>query len=244
MKKSRITIKDISEKAGVSYQTVSRALRNEDTKKETVEKVRRIAAELGYRPNVAARTMVTSRSGLLAVFLPELASSFYHAILEGIEDAANRRGYNLLVYIYSNMNLEQKIDTILSYAVEGMIIFASRFSKHSLSELLRHNVPMVFVNSHDIPHNASSIAVDYAAGIESGLGHLRDLGQRSTAAKHGGCGRMPESMTTHRCKSRALTRAADNPLHRSGGDSAFGRPRTHEDVPAGGFRPPLAKICG
>ena len=88
----KVTIKDIAKAAGVSYQTVSKALLGKgEIKEETAEKIRKIAKEKGYVPSRTARAMATKKSQLIAVFLPQIASSFYNKFLQGIENLASQR---------------------------------------------------------------------------------------------------------------------------------------------------------
>ncbi len=65
--------------------------------------------------------MATRKSQLLAIFLPQIASSFYHTILQGIENLANQHDYSVLLYLFHNANIENKLEAILSYQVEGIL---------------------------------------------------------------------------------------------------------------------------
>ena len=175
----KTTIKDIAREAGVSYQTVSKALRGTGSVNEvTAQKIKKIARDIGYIPSIAARAMTTRKSQLIAIFLPQIASSFYHTILQGIENLANEHDYSVLLYLFHNTSLENKLETILSYQVEGIIIFENHFSIRLLSRFHANNIPILFVNSTDIPSDANQIAIDACYGLQLAFAHLAELGHR------------------------------------------------------------------
>lgn len=175
----KVTIKDIAKKAGVSYQTVSKALRGTGSVNEgTAERIKRIAREKGYIPSLAARAMATKKSQLIAVFLPQIASSFYNKVFEGIEYLAIHHNYSILLYLYENTNIEDKLETILSYQVEGIIIFENRFSLQSLNRFQANKISLLFVNSTDIPPNANHVVTDAYYGLQLAFEHLYNLNHR------------------------------------------------------------------
>lgn len=175
----KVTIKDIAKEAGVSYQTVSKALRGTGTVNvRTVERIKQIAREKGYVPSIAARSMATRKSQLVAVFLPQIASSFYNKILQGIEHLAIAHEYGILLYLFENTNVEERLETILSYRVDGIIIFENHFSLQSIHQFQTRNIPLLFVNSTDMPADASHIAIDAFYGLKLAFEHLHALGHR------------------------------------------------------------------
>ena len=176
----KVTIKDIAKEAGVSYQTVSKALRGTGSVNEdTAEKIKKIAREKGYVPSHAARAMATKKSQLIAVFLPQIASSFYNKILQGIENLAEKKGYGILLYLFENATIENKLETILCYQVDGIIIFENHFSLTILNRFKANKIPLLFVNSTDIPIDANHIAIDAHYGLRLAFEHLYALGHRS-----------------------------------------------------------------
>lgn len=175
----KVTIKDIAQAAGVSYQTVSKALLGKgEVNEATAAKIRDIAKAQGYIPNLAARAMANRKSRLIAVFLPQIASSFYNKFLQGLEHFANQQDYSILLYVFENTNLEDKLETILSYHVEGIVIFENHFSLTSLERFEANHIPLLFVNSTNIPPNANHIAIDGYYGLKLAFEHLHDLNHR------------------------------------------------------------------
>ncbi len=174
-----VTIKDIAKEAGVSYQTVSKALRGTGSVNEkTANKIKQIARAQGYIPSIAARAMATRKSQLIAIFLPQIASSFYNTFIQGIENLANRHNYSILLYLFENTNIEEKLETILAYQVEGIIIFENHFSLGTINRLKSGNIPLLFVNSTNIPPDASHIAIDAHYGLKLAFEHLYALNHR------------------------------------------------------------------
>lgn len=93
-----ITIKDVAESLGVSMMTVSKVLnRHPDISQGTRERVLAKVAELGYRPNVVARSLATRRTHTLGVVVPDLMHSFFAEVAVGVESVAVERGYYLLI---------------------------------------------------------------------------------------------------------------------------------------------------
>ena len=95
---TKVGIKDIAAKAGVSIATVSHALRNPGrVSEQTREKVLATADEMGYTPNNLARSLRTSRSGNIVAIIPDVADSHNSGIIKAIEKVAHSRGYSVLL---------------------------------------------------------------------------------------------------------------------------------------------------
>ena len=93
----RVTIKDIARLAGVSVTTVSRALNDApEIHSETRDKVLRVCREQGYRANLLARSLSSSRSKLLGLVVPDMANPFHAALALNIELCAQEAGYQLM----------------------------------------------------------------------------------------------------------------------------------------------------
>ena len=97
MARSRITIRDVAARAGVSHQTVSRVInQSKQVRPETRARVESAIAELGYRPNAIARNMAKGRTGTLACIAPNLTDYTFANIIDGAETEARQQGYFLL----------------------------------------------------------------------------------------------------------------------------------------------------
>jgi LacI family transcriptional regulator len=93
-----ITIKDIAERAGVSYATVSRALNNRSDVSSTTRKlICELAAEMGYQPNAIARSLVKRKSMNIALIVPDVSNPFFADITMAVNSAAENAGYTTMV---------------------------------------------------------------------------------------------------------------------------------------------------
>ena len=102
-----ITIKDIAERAGVSYATVSRALNNRsDVSSETRKLIMELAAEMGYQPNAIARSLVKRKSMNIALIVPDVSNPFFADITMAVNSAAENAGYTTMV---CNTTPERKV---------------------------------------------------------------------------------------------------------------------------------------
>ena len=92
------TIKDIAKKANVSIATVSRVINDRGGySEETKQKILTIAHMLGYSPNKSAVSLVSKKSDLIGIIMPQYATTFYGDVISGIEDEAYQRGYNVIL---------------------------------------------------------------------------------------------------------------------------------------------------
>lgn len=118
------TIKDVAAKANVSVATVSRVLNGlPGFSVETKKKVQESIASLGYHYNAVARNLKVKKTNTIAVLIPQVETTFYVKILSGIEDAANRLNYSVIVCHvggagnrtreYINMLMERQVDGII-----------------------------------------------------------------------------------------------------------------------------------
>ena len=91
-------IRDVARLAGVSVATVSRALSNpEKVSPESLEKVHKAIAEVGYRPNMLARNFRSARAYAVVVLVPDIANPFYSLFIRALEDRAHQKGYAVLL---------------------------------------------------------------------------------------------------------------------------------------------------
>lgn len=127
MASSKVTSLDVARLAGVSQSAVSRVFTpGASASKKTVEKVRKAAEELGYRPNVLARAMVSGKSGIIGLVVAYLNNQFYPEALERLTNALRERGYHVLVFLASNS--AGNVDCV----VAGNPGFPGRWHHHGL----------------------------------------------------------------------------------------------------------------
>lgn len=151
----RITIYDIARKMGISYTTVSRALRSQQgIAKETIEEVQKVAHEMGYKPNTIASSLRTNKSFSIAVLIPQINRAFISTLISGIEELAKEKGYHVMIYQShdSEQNEIEIVQSILARKVDGVIIsLAMQTNSYDhIQLLLDHHVPTVMCDRvHD-----------------------------------------------------------------------------------------------
>lgn len=144
-----VTLKDIAEKASVSPMTVSKIIRggNHRISKETEERVLKIAKDMGYVPNGAARSLKTRKSKTIGFVLPDIANPFFPEIARGLDDQAKKHGYSVLMCNTDNdANEEVKaFRKLAEKMVDGIVFIHSVANDNSMAHL-NLKVPVVYVD--------------------------------------------------------------------------------------------------
>ena len=176
---SRVTIRDVANRAGVSHQTVSRVINeSERVSPDTRARVEAAIDELGYRPNAMARSMARGRSGVLACIAPNLTDYTFASMIDGAEQEARKRGYFLL----SASAMTEEVFTSLvdelvtSRRAEGMIII-NPYQDGRYAHL-PPNYPIVMAGARPRSEAANSISLDDESVARQATLHLLDLGHR------------------------------------------------------------------
>lgn len=180
-----MTIKDIASVAGVSHTTVSRALRGHTRiSTETIERIQKIADELGYVPNTVARGLKTRRSRVLGVIVRRIDDPFFSEVLQGIEDVLQEADYSLfLAASRRNPDREREIMQAMGERqVEGVIVSSTQIQPEQLRQLGHFDVPMILINNQAIDEpDIHSVYHDDAFGSQQLIQHLIDLGHQRIA---------------------------------------------------------------
>jgi LacI family transcriptional regulator len=163
---------DVAKRAGVTVSTASRALaRPEMVRPETRERVELAAAELGYAPNRAARSLITGRSGVIAIVVPDLANTYFAHIARAVQQYARARSYEVMIVdIDDDANREQEFIESASTWVEGLIVCAAKRPHRTTAS----RIPMVFINRR--VRDSHSVLLDQHFIVEAQLRHLLELG--------------------------------------------------------------------
>jgi LacI family repressor for deo operon, udp, cdd, tsx, nupC, and nupG len=171
----RPTIYDVAAACGVAPSTVSRAFaRPGRVNAETAERIRQVAAEMGYRTNPLARALPTGRTSLLAVIVADVTNPFFFEILRGAEETATAAGYTLLVTdVQESVEAErQALDRVLPM-VEGLVLTTSRMSDSSIRVAAKQRPTVVLNRSMS---DIASVATDNSRGMRRAVEHLAMLG--------------------------------------------------------------------
>src|SRR5438067_733058 len=150
---------------------------------ETVDRVRRAAAELGYRVNRMARGLKTSRSFTIGMLIPDITNPFFPPIVRGAEDGLGEEGYTLVL---ANTDNDQEKEhrhlvRMLERQVDGLLLAMARRRDPLVEELLPGPTPVVLVNRTIDRGGVSAVIPDDQAGMTLAVKHLYRLGHRRLA---------------------------------------------------------------
>jgi LacI family transcriptional regulator len=179
------TLDDIAQRVKVSRVTVSKALRGHpDISDKTARLVRKVAEEIGYRPNIIARSLSARRSNMIGLVVPKIAHFFFGSVIEGIYNAAFSNNYETILTV-SQENPERErrhLQTLVSMRVDGIIISVSQGTRdleifHWIRKL---GVPLLFVDRQPspAPEGFSSVLVDDKGGTFRAIEHAISIGYR------------------------------------------------------------------
>ncbi|QSR29113.1 LacI family transcriptional regulator [Nocardioides sp. S5] len=177
------TLKEIAERAEVHVSTVSRVLRQSeppDGWSESAQRIKDIAAELGYQPNLAAASLRTRRSMTIGLVMPRLTDGVIATMFEGVEISARAAGYSVLLSSpQDDMDAQRAaIELLASRQVDGLLLSSlHRGAEGFLESLNLGQLPIVVFNRHadlDVP----SVTCDDRAGGRLAAEHLIELGHR------------------------------------------------------------------
>ncbi|WP_067792366.1 LacI family DNA-binding transcriptional regulator [Actinomadura formosensis] len=182
-----VTLQSIADQLGLHVSTVSRVLnakRGESGRAAspaTVERIRRLADELGYQPNPHATSLRTRRSNLVGVLVPRLSDIVLATIYEGIEEAAAEQGLSTFVTNTGDAPEAQRARTrmVIGRRVDGMIFGDAHADSHFLDEVAGRGVPFVLVNRRAGKH--PSVTCDDYLGGRLVAEHLLALGHDNVA---------------------------------------------------------------
>lgn len=181
------TIREVAAQAGVSVATVSRALNGSGpVGAEARRRVEAAVESLKYRPNSAARSLITRRTRMLGVLLPDLFGEFFSELIRGVDQAAQASGYHLL--LSSSHDDASDLEAALGGMhgrVDGLVTMAPKVDAQVLDELLPGNVPTVLLSSAYDGDAYGTLRIDSFGGARAMVAHLAEHGHRRIAVING-----------------------------------------------------------
>jgi DNA-binding LacI/PurR family transcriptional regulator len=170
---------DVAQLAGVSHQTVSRVLNDHPSvRPDTRDRVMSAIDQLGYRPNSAARILVTGRSEVLGVISFDTTLYGPASTVYGIERAAREAGYFVSIASLPALDVEsvrEAADRLIAQSVAGIMIVAPLMSAAEAITTLPSNLPVVLVQGGP-ETGAPEVIVDHESGARQAVEHLLGLG--------------------------------------------------------------------
>lgn len=175
---------DVARAAGVSHQTVSRVLNgSERVSAETRRRVEDAVLTLGYRRNLAARLLASSRSGLVGVASWGTSQFGPANVMLGLEEAAKATRYRLSRVSISEVTpaaFGEAVDILLEQAVEALVVIVPHRTVLRIAQSLTLGIPVVVVEG-DLSETPLTAGVDNVEGARIATQHLLDLGHRTVA---------------------------------------------------------------
>lgn len=169
-----VGIKDIAKKAGVSISTVSYALNGSPKVTEaTRNRIRAIADELHYVPNMAARTLKRQQTNIIGVYLTNYGGSFYGQLLEGVMDTLFAKGYEMIVCCgdKSHLFLPERM-------IDGAIILDATFSDEEIMRYAKRGHQIVVLDRELEHQNIRQVLLDNKAGATLAIDCLKYKSER------------------------------------------------------------------
>lgn len=184
--KKDVTIYDIAVKLNLATSTVSRALNNNPSiSKKTIEKIKKAAKEMGYRPNTLAASLRGNKTKTIGVLISKIDRPFLSSLISGIEVTAQESGYTVII-AQSHDSYEDEVKlakTLYSSRVSGVICSLAMDTKDTshFNNFIEKGVPLVFVDRVPRDFNTFRVMIDnYSVGYKA-TKHLIEQGCKRIA---------------------------------------------------------------
>lgn len=179
-----VTMKDIAQELGVSIGTVSKVLRNHpDISPETRDRVRKRMKELNYRPNLAARALVTGRTHTVGLVVPDLVHPFFGEVAGGLSKVLRKKSYSLIISS-SDEDAEQEnraIDQLLARRVDALIVASSQREAAFFFQIEKQKTPFVLIDRRPENGSVNFVGVNDEEVGRIATDHLIEVGCRRIA---------------------------------------------------------------
>ncbi len=180
------TIIDIAQRLKLSPSTVSRALHDHpDIKDSTKERVRNVARQFHYAPNVIAQSLKSNRTKTIGVIVPEIRHDFFSSAISGIEEIAYKSGYTIIL-CQSNESYEREVvntNLLMQHRVAGVIASISQNTKSGehFRHLLKHKISLLFFDRVWDDIDTDKVIIDDYKSSFNAVKYLIDKGRRRIA---------------------------------------------------------------
>ena len=185
-----VTLKDIARECKVSFSTVSKALKGSpEISIETTEFIKKKAQEMGYHPNIAARSLRTNRTyDIGVIFEDKTGAGFQHqyfaTIISGIQKVAFQKGYEMTFVGGDSTKNYDYYSHALARNYDGLAILSCDFTSSGITGLVKSEIPTVTLDYfYDLDHAA--VMSDYTTGINELLEYVISMGHKKIAMIHG-----------------------------------------------------------
>lgn len=178
--KTKITLKQIARELGVSISTVSKALKDSsEISEDTRDKVKAFAKLYNYRPNNIALSLKNRKTKTIGIIIPDIVHHFFTKVINGIEEIAVKRGYNVIVGL-SNESFDKEVlnmEMLANGSIDGFILSISKETLmqqdyHHFKEILEEGIPIVMFDRIVDEINCDKVVVDDFDGAKKAVQKL------------------------------------------------------------------------
>ena len=187
--KPRITLKKIAREFGVSISTVSKALKDShEIGEEKREKIKAFADFYNYKPNSLALQLRNQKTSVIGVIIPEIVHHFFSTVIDGIEQYANEKGYNVMVCLSNESHAKEvsNFGVLTNGSVDGLIVSIARETqemqdfKH-FNALIKDDFPLVLFDRIIEGMACDKVIIDDVGGAYKATNHLIEIGSKRIA---------------------------------------------------------------
>lgn len=186
-----VTIKDVSKRSGYSITTVSKALNNySDISDSTKKKILDLCEEMGYVPNLSARSLITQKSYTIGIVFEEttgvgLEHPLFSKVLNSFKSTVEGDGYDIM---FLSKSMGAKNGSYLEHSkrknVEGVLCLVGDFNSNEMQSLYRSKIPTICMDFAD--EGINYITSNNKQGLEQAVKYFKDLGHTKIANIYGG----------------------------------------------------------
>ena len=138
------------------------------------------AKKLGYKPNAIARMLITQRSGMVAVIISSTSNLVYPELLSRLTENLSAQNVKVLLFtLDGSEQLEDLLEQIWAYQVDGVIALAAHFDYRDITQFEQHHIPVVLYNRQVLDHPVNTVCVDHEQGIRQLIDLLINGGAKS-----------------------------------------------------------------
>lgn len=178
--KKKVTLKQIAKELDVSIATVSKALRDsKEISEDTRDKVKAFAKLYNYRPNNIALSLQNRKTKTIGIIIPEIVHHFFSKVIQGIEEVANKKGYNVIIGL-SNESFDKEVinmEMLANGSIDGFILSISKQTLqqqdyHHFNETINQGMPIVMFDRIVNEINCDKVIVDDIKGAKKAVTRL------------------------------------------------------------------------